>query len=81
MIDTSSFKKGVCLQLRGEPVIIVDYQVSTPTARGANTIYRTKFRSLKTGQVLTEAVRSGEKFEEVDLERHKASYLYTDGSR
>ena len=31
MIDTSSFKKGVCLQLRGEPVIIVDYQVSTPT--------------------------------------------------
>ena len=81
MIDTSSFKKGVCLQLRGEPVIIVDYQVSTPTARGANTIYRTKFRSLKTDQVLTEAVRSGEKFEEVDLERHKASYLYTDGSR
>jgi len=81
MIDTSSFKKGVCLQLRGEPVMIVDYQVSTPTARGANTIFRTRFRSLRTGQVLTEAIRSGERFEEVDLERHKASYLYTDGAR
>lgn len=81
MIDTSAFKKGACLMLRGEPVMIVDYQVSTPTARGANTIYRTRFRSLKTGQILSEAVRSGEKFEEVDLVRHKASYLYTDGSR
>ena len=81
MIDTSGFKKGVCLQLRGEPVMIVDYHVSTPTARGGNTIYKTKFRSLRTGQVLNEQVRSGERFEEVDLERHAASFLYTDGSR
>ncbi len=81
MIDTSSFKKGVCLVLKGEPVIIVDYTVSTPTARGANTIFKTKFRHLRTGQILNESVRSGEKFDEVDLERHMASYLYTDGSR
>ena len=74
MIDTSSFKKGVCLVLRGGPVMILDYSVSTPTARGGNTIFKTKFRHLKTGQILNESVRSGEKFEEVDMERHKASY-------
>ena len=50
MIDTSGFKKGVCLQLRGEPVMIVDYQVSKPTARGGNTMFRTRFRSLRTGR-------------------------------
>ena len=81
MIDTRGFKKGVCLQLRGEPVMIVDVQVSTPTARGANTIFRTRFRSLRTGQILNEQVRSGERFEEVDLDRHPVSFLYTDGSR
>lgn len=80
MIDTTAFKKGVCLMLRGEPVIIADYSVSTPTARGGNTIFKTKFRHLKTGQILNESVRSGEKFDEVDLERHKASYLYNDGT-
>ncbi len=80
MIDTSSFKKGVCLIYKGEPVIITSYTVSTPTARGGNTIYKTKFRHLKTGQVLSDSIRSGEKFEEVDLERHNASYLYNDGS-
>lgn len=81
MIDTSGFKKGVCVVHRDQPCIIVDYTVSTPTARGANTIFRTKFRNLVTGQLFTDAIRSGEKFSEVDLERHKASYLYNDGSR
>ena len=81
MIDTSNFKKGVCLVYKDEPCIIVDYSVSTPTARGANTIFKTKLRNLKTGQLLNETIRSGEKFGDVDLERHSASYLYSDGSR
>lgn len=80
MIEASSFKKGVCIVYKGEPVVIVDYTVSTPTARGGNTIYKTKFRHLKTGQILNDSIRSGEKFDEVDMERHNASYLYNDGS-
>lgn len=81
MLDTSDFKKGVCLVYKDEPCIIVDYTVSTPTARGGNTIYKTKLRNLKTGQLYNDAIRSGEKYSEVDLERHGASYLYNDGSR
>ena len=81
MLDTSDFKKGVCLVYKDEPCIIVDYTVSTPTARGANTIFKTKLRNLKTGQLYNETIRSGDKFSEVDLERHGASYLYNDGSR
>jgi len=81
MIDTTNFKKGLCLVYRDEPCIIVDYTVSTPTARGGNTIFKTKLRNLKTGQLYNDAIRSGEKFGDVDLERHNASYLYSDGSR
>jgi len=81
MIDTTGFKKGVCIVHKGDPCIIVDYTVSTPTARGANTIFKTKLRNLKTGQLKSDTIRSGEKFEEVDLERHGASYLYNDGAR
>ncbi|MFT7678137.1 MAG: elongation factor P [Planctomycetota bacterium] len=80
MIDTSNFKKGACFAFRNEPMIIVDQSVSTPTARGGNTIYKVKLRNLKTGQILNESIRSGEKFEDVDMERHDASYLYNDGS-
>ncbi|MCA9003281.1 MAG: elongation factor P, partial [Planctomycetes bacterium] len=80
MIDTSAFKKSVCFLYKGEPMIIVDYTVSSPTARGGNTIFKVKLRNLKTGQILNESIRSGEKFEDVDMERHKASFLYSDGS-
>jgi len=34
MIDTSAFKKGVCLVFRDEPVVITDISVSTPTTTG-----------------------------------------------
>lgn len=81
MIDTSDFKKSVCFVYKGEPCIIVDYTVSTPTARGGNTIFKTKLRNLKTGQLYNETIRSGEKFEDVDLERHTSSYMYNDGER
>ncbi|MCP3917535.1 MAG: elongation factor P [bacterium] len=81
MIDTSAFKKGVCLVYKDQPVMITDMSVSTPTARGANTIVKTKLRNLLSGQILNESIRSGEKFEEVDLERHDASYMYNDGSK
>lgn len=81
MIETSEFKKGVCLVYKGAPMVIVDVTFSTPTARGTNTIAKTKLRNLLTGQLISESVRSGEKYEEVDLERHPSSFLYGDGTR
>ncbi len=81
MIETSNFKKGVCLEYKGAPMIIVDVTFSTPTARGANTIAKTKLRNLLTGQLINESIRSGEKFNEVDLEHRNISYLYSDGTR
>ena len=81
MIETSDFKRGVCLVYKGAPMMIEDVSFSTPTARGSNTIAKTKLRNLITGQLLSESVRSGEKFAEVDLERHSAGYMYTDGTR
>jgi len=80
MIETSQLKRGVCIVYKGEPMMVVGVSVSTPTARGSNTISKTKLRNLITGQLLTESIRGGEKFEEVDLERHPASYMYNDGS-
>jgi elongation factor P len=80
MIDTSDFKRGVCFQFKGAPMQIQHVTFSTPTARGGNTIAKAKLRNLLTGQVLQESIRSGEKFEEVDLEKHDASYMYCDGT-
>ena len=81
MISASDFKRGTCVHINGEPSIIVDVSFTTPTARGASPIAKTKFRSLKTGKLTTDAIRVAEKFDEVDLENRPCSYLYNDGAK
>jgi elongation factor P len=81
MFTTSDFKKGLVIQLDGAPCLIVDVTVSSPTARGANTMVRTKYRNLITAQVLERTFRSGDKVDEADFERHKGQFLYADGAR
>lgn len=80
MIDVSDFKKGVCLVYKNAPMIIVDVTFSTPTARGGNTIAKTRLRNLLTGQLISDSIRSGGKFEPVDVETRPCSYLYSDGT-
>lgn len=79
MIEVSDFKKGLCFTYKGQPVQIVDYTMSTPTARGSSTIAKTRMRHLVTGQLLSDSIRSGEKFAPVDMSRSPVSYLYSDG--
>ena len=78
MYDASDLKKGVCFVYKDAPMIVVDVSFSTPTARGGGTIAKTKIRNLVTGQLLSESLRSGEKFTPVEVERKSASYLYND---
>jgi elongation factor P len=81
MITTSDFKRGIVIQLDGAPCLIMDVTFQSPSARGANTMVKTRFRNLITGQVLDKTFRSGDKVEEADFERHKGQFLYADGDR
>jgi elongation factor P len=81
MLTTSDFKRGVVIQIDGAPCIIMDVTFQSPSARGANTMVKTRYRNLITGQVLDKTFRSGDKVEEADFERHKGQFLYADGDR
>jgi len=79
MFTTSDFKKGLIIQLDGAPCMLTDVTVQSPSARGANTMVKTKYKNLLTGQVLDRTFRSGDKVDEADFERHKGQFLYSDG--
>jgi elongation factor P len=81
MISTSDFKRGLVIQVDSSPCLILDVSVQSPTARGANTMVKTKYRNLLTGQVLEKTFRSGDKLDEADFERHKGQFLYADGDQ
>jgi elongation factor P len=79
MLSTADFRKGLAIQVEGQPYLILDYTVQTPSARGSATLVRVKAKNVLTGQVLDMTFKSGEKFEEPDLERRKINFLYPDG--
>ncbi len=79
MLTTADFRKGLAIQVEGQPYIIMEYTVQTPSARGSATLVRIKGRNVITGQVLDMTFKSGDKFEEPDLERRKINFLYADG--
>lgn len=81
MLTTSDFKKGLVIQLDGAPCLLLDITVQSPSARGANTMVKTRYRNLLTAQVLDRTFRSGDKVDEADYERHKGQFLYADGER
>ena len=57
----------------------MDSEISTPTARGGQTLVRLKMRNLLTSAVLDKTFKAGEKFKEPDLQSVPVSYLYSDG--
>lgn len=81
MYTTNDFKKGLVIKLDGAPCVILDVAFQSPSARGANTMVKTKYRNLITAQVLEKTFRSGDKVDEADFERHKGQFLYADGGR
>ena len=74
MIATSDFRKGMKIEFKGDPYEIVDFQHVKMGRGGANV--KTKMRNLRTGSVIEETIRSGEKFPPPGLEEKKMQYLY-----
>jgi len=74
IVSTSDFRKGLKVEFKGEPCEIVEFQHVKMGRGGA--IVRTKMRNIKTGAVLEETFRSGEKLETPGLEEKSMQYLY-----
>ncbi|HOT41429.1 MAG TPA: elongation factor P [Syntrophorhabdaceae bacterium] len=79
IVSTSEFRKGLRILLEKEPFVIVDFQHVKP-GKGAAFV-KTRVKSLITGNVLDKTFRSGEKFEEPDLEEKQMQYLYKEGDK
>ncbi|NOK02022.1 MULTISPECIES: elongation factor P [Myxococcus] len=77
VIDTSEFRKGLKIEIDGEPFEIVDFQHVKPGKGSA--FVRTTIRSLLTGRVLQPTLKSGEKVGKPDIEEKDMQYLYVQG--
>jgi len=79
LIDAITVKRKMYFELENTPYYCLDVEVSTPTARGGQTLVRLKMRNLLTRAVFDKTFKASDKFKEPDLETVEASYLYSDG--
>ncbi|MBF5044252.1 elongation factor P [Aggregicoccus sp. 17bor-14] len=77
VIDTSEFKKGMKIEIDGEPFEILDFQHVKPGKGSA--FVRTTIRSLLTGRTLEPTMKSGDKVGKPDIEDKDMQYLYKEG--
>lgn len=76
MFETRDFRRGLKIEVNGDPWVIVDFQHVNPGKGAAFT--RTKMRNLRTGQVVENNIRSGDKVAKPDTDDRKMQYLYRD---
>ena len=79
LIDAIDVKRKMYFEYENVPFYCLDVEVSTPTARGGQTLVRLKMRNLLTRAVFDKTFKATDKFKEPDLETVEASYLYSDG--
>jgi len=78
LIDAIDVKRKTFFEFENTPYCCLDVEVSTPTARGAQTLVRLKMRNLLTRAVFDKTFKASERFKEPDLDMVPASYLYSD---
>ena len=79
LIEAIAIKRKMFFEFEEAPYHCLGVEVSTPTARGGQTLVRLKMRNLLTGDVFDKTFKAGDKFKEPDLVSVPATYLYADG--
>jgi elongation factor P len=79
MLESGDLRKGLKFELDGEPYVVVQFEFVKPGKGQA--LYKCKLKNMVTGVQFDKTFRSGEKFNEADLEEIEMEYLYTDGDR
>jgi len=78
LIQAIDLRRKMYFEFEDAPYLCLDVEVSTPTARGGQTLVRVKMRNLKTRAVFDRTFKASDKFREPDFGLSPASYLYRD---
>jgi len=77
MYEAGDLKKGLKIQIDGVPFAIVQFEFVKPGKGQA--LYKCRLKNMITGVQFDKTYRSGEKFEEANLEERNMEYLYAEG--
>ncbi len=77
MFSTSDLRKGLKIEIDGQPWVITDFEFCKPGKGTA--LYRCKMKNMITGGGSEKTYRPSDKIEKPDLEEKEMYYSYADG--
>jgi elongation factor P len=77
MYNASDLRKGLKIEIDGEPWVITDFDFCKPGKGTA--LYRCKLKNMITGNTMDRTYRPGDKFEKPDLMEKEMYYSYPEG--
>lgn len=81
MIKACNLSKSSIVELDGVPHMTEHIQVQTPSARGSATLYKVRFRNVRTRQKADRTLRGDDTLKPADFETREVQYLYKNGDR
>ena len=78
LLEAINVKRKMLFEFENAPYVCLDSDISTPTARGGQTLVRLKMRNLLTNAVFDKTFKAQDRFPEPDVVFVPASYLYSD---
>ena len=79
MVQASSLKKGMVIDINGAAHIVETVHAKSPSARGGTTLYKIRTRNLVTTQKTDHSFKGDDALQESNFEKRGVQFSYIDG--
>ncbi len=74
-------KKSSVVEINGDPHVVVQLRAQSPSARGASTLYKVRFRNVRTRAKLDQTFKGDDAIKETDFDTRVVSFSFREGDR
>jgi elongation factor P len=79
MPKANELKRGIAIEYNGKLLLVKFVDVCSPSARGAATLYKTRFAEIGSGSKVEHTFKGDDMLTGVDLNRRDVTFSYLDG--
>lgn len=79
MAKASDIKRNMAVEHNGKLLVVKNIEVSSPSARGAATLYKMRFTDVQAGFKVEQTFKGDDQLTLVDLTKRAATYSYEEG--
>lgn len=79
MIKACDLEKNTVVSINGDPHVVEQIRVQTPSARGAATLYKVRFRNVRTRSKLDQTFKGDDALQDTEFDTRTVSFSYREG--